>query len=145
VARALEIARRRVGLTQEEMVQALSPYQSRPAKHQQRWHDWVNRPSSVSSLALIAAATMAHISLEDLLAGADSVPPPSASSWMEEFEDRVARLERESASMMDITRRLQASVEVQADLLRQLTEGGKAPRDSAVTARDTRSRSRASK
>jgi hypothetical protein len=143
VARALEIARRRLGLTQEEMVQALSPYQSRPAKHQQRWHDWINRPTSVSSLALIAAATMARISLEDLLIGADAVPPASRLSWMEEVDDRIARLERESASIMDITRRLQESVEVQGDLLRQLAGGRTTTSEATATPTDTRAEGKA--
>jgi hypothetical protein len=143
VARALEMARRRLGLTQEEMVQALSPYQSRPAKHQQRWHDWVNRPTSVSSLALIAAATMARISLEDLLMGADAMPPASRLSWMEEIDDRIARLERESASMMDITRRLQESVEVQGDLLRQLAGGRTTTSEAPTTPSDTRAEGKA--
>src|SRR5215471_7495772 len=83
VARALEIARRRSGMTQEEMVRALSPYQSRPAKHQQRWHDWISRPGSVSSLALVAAARMAGMSVDDLLALASDAPAattPAAST-----------------------------------------------------------------
>ncbi len=121
VARALEIARRRSGRTQEEMVQALSPYQSRPAKHQQRWHDWISRPSSVSSLALVAAARLARTPVDDLLVEAGS-PPIQAGNWTERLEGKVADLETHLAQFMEVVARLQETVETQGELLDRLAD-----------------------
>ena len=117
VARALEIARRRSGKTQEEMVRALSPYQSRPAKHQQRWHDWISRPGSVSSLALVAAARMASMSLDELLALATDAPASSPPPAVEGLDDLIRSFDTRLSQIVDVVGRLQDTVETQGELL----------------------------
>ncbi len=122
VARALEIARRRSGRTQEEMVRALSPYQSRPAKHPQRWHDWITRPVSVSSLALVAAARMANISIDELLTQAGDVQPPPATQASANWEELVEGFDGRLAQIAEVVGRLQETVETQGDLLDRVAE-----------------------
>ncbi len=122
VARALEIARRRTGRTQEEMVRALSQYQSRPAKHPQRWHDWITRPGSVSSLALVAAARMANISVDELLAQAGDVQTPPATQASDRWDELVAGFDRRLAQVAEVMGRLQETVETQGDLLDRVAE-----------------------
>jgi hypothetical protein len=118
VAGALDIARRRCGMTQEEMVRALSPFQSRPAKraHPQRWHDWISKPSSVSSLALIAAARLANTTVEALLAeaGASSGSEPARG---ESSADAIPDFDRRLREIAEVVVRLQDTVEAQAELL----------------------------
>jgi hypothetical protein len=137
VARALEIARRRSGKTQEEMVRALSPFQSRRTEraHPQRWHDWVSKPSSVSSLALIAAARLANMPLDALLAQASTstehVPGAPAESLSPDFEVRLAQL-------ADLVIRLQDTVDNQGQLLDQVAkevlQSGRRSRSTEPTA-----------
>jgi hypothetical protein len=112
IARALEIARARCGRTQEEMVRALSPYQSRPARHQQRWHDWINRPRSVSSVALLAAARMAGLTLDALLGEA-----MGASGQVAGAGDRPSQYDDQLAQVAAVVARLSETVETQGDLL----------------------------
>jgi len=123
IARALEIARARCGMTQEEMVRALSPYQSRPSRHQQRWHDWVNRPRSLSSVALVAAARMAGYPLDELLAEAIAGPGPA----IELRGSSSSGVEAQLTQVAEVVARLQATVETQGDLLdriaREVLEG----------------------
>lgn len=121
VARALEIARRRSGKTQEEMVRALSPYQSRPAKHQQRWHDWISRPGSVSSLALVAAARLANMTLDELLALATDAPASSPPPAVD-LDDLIRSFDTRLSQIVDVVGRLQDTVETQGELLDRLAK-----------------------
>ena len=101
-------------MTQEEMVRALSPYQSRPSRHQQRWHDWVNRPRSLSSVALVAAARMAGVPVDELLAGAAAGPRRATEAPV----DEPAGIEADQlAQVAEVVARLQETVETQGALL----------------------------
>ncbi len=135
VARALEIARRRSGRTQEEMVRALSPYQSRPARHQQRWHDWTSRPRSVSSLALISAARLARTTVDALLAEAGELPS-LPDSLGDDLGSRVAGIETQLASFMEVVARLQETVETQGTILDRLAERAGLPRHAPTREAD---------
>lgn len=117
IARALEAARARCGLTQEEMVRALSPYQSRPSRHQQRWHDWLNRPRSLSSVALVAAARMARTSVDALLGEASGREPAD-----EESEAEPGEYQEQLAQVAAVVARLSQTVETQGVLLDRIAE-----------------------
>ncbi len=127
VARALEIARRRAGMTQAEAVEALSPYQSRSSSssssRRQRWYDWVARPVSVSSLALIAAAHLARMTVDELLAEAGLPQTPRQAEDSGELRRQLAEVQDELARQ----RALNAGVQGRLDELAARVEGRRLP------------------
>lgn len=74
VVEALDRARIKAGLSQAEMVQALSPYQATTERvppndrtAYRRWYEWRQHPQRISAMALVAAARIADMSLDELL------------------------------------------------------------------------------
>jgi hypothetical protein len=108
VARAMEAARRRAGLTVEAMVRRLRPTlrlpDVPPEKREVRnnWYAWRERPRSIPAVALVAAARLAGTSVDALLT---ETPPDLAP------EGRLARLEREVAEQQRIIEQLQKGFE----------------------------------
>ena len=102
VARAMETARKRSGLTVEAMARRLRwPLRlpGVPPEKQVRnnWYAWRSSPRSIPAVALVAAARLAGTSVDALLSEAVE---PSA-------EGRLARLEREVAEQQRIIDQLQ--------------------------------------
>lgn len=109
VVRALEVARRRAGLTVDEMVRRLRPVvrlpeltAGRAARH--NWYDWRRRPHSIPAVALLAAAELAGVSVDRLLgkAASEVIPPEAAKvgvARVESLERRVAILEAQVAQI----------------------------------------------
>ena len=119
IARALEIARRRAGMTQAEAVEALSPYQSRsssrPTSRRQRWYDWVARPVSVSSLALVAAAHLANMTVDELLNDAGLPQTPRDADESGELRRQLAEVQAELARQRVLNTEVQRHLAELAD------------------------------
>src|SRR5215467_29347 len=97
-AQALEVARRRAGLSVEAMVRSLRPALRLPdlepgkaGRH--NWYDWRRRPHSIPAVALLAAAQIAGLPL-DLLLSDSNAPPHAQSDRLESLERQVAELSR---------------------------------------------------
>jgi len=96
---ALEAARRRAGLTVDEMVRRLRPALRLPevglgkaARH--NWYDWRRRPHSIPAVALVAAAELAGVPVDRLL-GADAQPDEArvAAASIADLQRRIKELE----------------------------------------------------
>ena len=97
-AQALEVARRRAGLSVEEMVRSLRPALRLPdlepgkaGRH--NWYDWRRRPHSIPAVALLAAAQIAGLPLAVLLSESGA-PSQSQSGRLQSLERQVAELTR---------------------------------------------------
>jgi hypothetical protein len=97
-AEALEVARRRAGLSVEAMVRSLRPALRLPdlepgkaGRH--NWYDWRRRPHSIPAVALLAAAQIAGLPLDVLLSESDA-PSHAQSGRLESLERQVAELSR---------------------------------------------------
>jgi hypothetical protein len=116
VARAMEVARKRAGLTVETMARRLRPALRLPAVPPEKtevrnnWYAWRRRPRAIPAVALLAAARLAGTSVDALLS--ESTQPIS--------EGRLARLEREVADQQRLINELRRAVD----------EGGVHPPDS---------------
>ena len=105
VSRAMELARRRAGLTAEEMARRLRPVLRLPEMPPDRqarsnWYGWRQNPRSIPAVALVAAARVAGTTVDALLS--DAAPGPAAS--------RIAELEREVASLRGLVGEMQAAL-----------------------------------
>jgi hypothetical protein len=115
VAGAMERARRRAGLTVEEMVRRLRPtvrLPDVPAEKKEvrnNWYSWRKRPGSIPAVALVAAAKLAGTSVDALL----TESPPELAP-----DGRLARLEREVADQQRLIEQLQQAVEPGAEAQR---------------------------
>lgn len=102
VARAMETARRRSGLTVTDMARRLRRPLRLPEVPPEKkdirntWYAWRQNPRSIPAVALLAAAALAGDSVDDLL---QEVLQPSA-------EGRLAKLEREVAEQQQMIARL---------------------------------------
>lgn len=99
VTRALEAARRRAGLTVDEMVRRLRPALRLPeleagkvARH--NWYDWRRRPHSVPAVALLAAAELAGVSIDRLMGKESPEVGDVGMARLAEFEQRLESVER---------------------------------------------------
>ncbi len=107
VARAMESARKRTGLTVEAMARRLRPALRLPAVPPEKkevrnnWYAWRRSPRAIPAVALLAAARLAGTSIDALLSEATE---PSA-------EGRLARLERELAEQQRLIEQLQQAVD----------------------------------
>ncbi len=105
VSRAMEVARRRAGLTTEEMARRLRPVLRLPdmPRHKQarsNWYGWRQNPRSIPAVALVAAARLAGTTVDALLS--DATPGPAAG--------RIAELEREVAELRQLAGQMQAAL-----------------------------------
>jgi hypothetical protein len=106
VARAMETARKRTGLTVETMARRLRPAlrlpDVPPEKKEVRnnWYAWRRSPRSIPAVALLAAARLAGTSVDALLT--EAAEPSS--------EGRLARVERELAEAQRMIEQLQARI-----------------------------------
>ncbi len=107
VARAMETARRRSGLTVEAMARRLRPALRLPDVPPERkevrnnWYAWRRNPRAIPAVALVAAAKLAGTSVDALLS--ESAEPSA--------EGRLARLEREMAEQQRVIDELRRSVD----------------------------------
>src|SRR5215471_2840739 len=97
VARAMETARKRSGLTVEAMARRLRPALRLPAVGAEKqvrnnWYGWRKAPGAIPAVALVAAARLAGTSVDALLS--ESAEPAT--------EGRLARLEREVAEQQRV-------------------------------------------
>ena len=106
VARAMEVARKRTGLTVEAMARRLRPAlrlpDVPPEKKEVRnnWYAWRRSPRAIPAIALVAAARLARTTVDALLS--DSATPSS--------EGRLARLEREVAEQQRVIDQLREMI-----------------------------------
>ncbi len=105
VSRAMEVARRRAGLTAEEIARRLRPSlrlpEMPPGKQaRSNWYGWRQNPRSIPAVALVSAARLAGTTVDALLS--DSSPGPAAG--------RVAELEREVAELRLLVGQVQAAL-----------------------------------
>jgi hypothetical protein len=105
VSRAMEVARRRAGLTTEEMARRLRPVLRLPdmPRHKQarsNWYGWRQNPRSIPAVALVAAARLAGTTVDALLS--DATPVPAAG--------RLTDLEREVAELRQLAGQMQAAL-----------------------------------
>jgi hypothetical protein len=103
VMNALETARRRAGLTAEEMARRLRPAlrlsevgPDKVARH--NWYDWRRRPHSIPAVALVAAAELAGVSVDRLLGAGGQ--PDEAVAGLADLRQRVAQLEARIEGLM---------------------------------------------
>lgn len=107
VARAMEVARKRAGLTVEAMARQLRPALRLPPVPPEKkavrnnWYSWRRSPRAIPAVALVAAARLARTSVDTLLSEAVA---PSA-------EGRLARLERELAEQQRLIEQLRRAVD----------------------------------
>lgn len=105
VARALEVARRRSGMTVDAIVRELRPalrlpeVSDRPIRW--TWYDWRKKPRSIPAVALLAAAELANTTVDALLS--ETTRPSS--------EGRLARLERELAEQQRVIDQLRQAID----------------------------------
>jgi hypothetical protein len=111
VVRALDLARRRAGLTVEDMVRRLRPALRLPDVPEEKsevrntWYAWKQRPRAVPAVALLAAAQLAGTTVDALLLEYDKTEP----------EGRLARLEREVAEQQGLIDQLRRAIERSAE------------------------------
>jgi hypothetical protein len=121
VARAMETARKRAGLTVETMARRLRPALRLPDVPPDRkeirnnWYAWRRNPRAIPAVALVAAARLAGTSVDGLLA--EPAPPSS--------EGRLARLEREVAEQQRIIDELKRAVDQATGQRLQMPRGGR--------------------
>lgn len=110
VARAMETARKRAGLTVEAMARQLRPALRLPdvppekKEIRNNWYAWRRNPRAIPAVALLAAARLAGQSVDQLLS--ETAAPSS--------EGRLARLEREVAEQQRLIDRLLAERRIEA-------------------------------
>ncbi len=109
----MEMARRRTGLTAEEISRRLRPVlrlpEMPPGKEaRSNWYGWRQNPRSVPAVALIAAARLAGTTVDALLSDVSAGPATS----------RIAELEQEIAKLSAVLG------QVQADLIEARTHAG---------------------
>ena len=123
-------------MTQAEAVEVLSVYQarpsSRPTSRRQRWYDWVARPVSVSSLALVAAAHLAGMSVDQLLTEAGLPQTSREPADADELKRQMDELRAELARQRELT----ADVQGRLDDLAARFDVGPKPADATPHLRD---------
>ncbi len=105
VSRAMEMARRRAGLTAEEMARRLRPVLRLPEmppdkEARSNWYGWRQNPRSIPAVALVSAARLAGTTVDALLS--EALPTPATS--------RIAELEREVEKLSGVVGQIQADL-----------------------------------
>lgn len=123
-------------MTQAQAVEVLSVYQarpsSRPTSRRQRWYDWVARPVSVSSLALVAAAHLAGMTVDQLLAEAGLPQTSREPTDTDELHHQMDEMREELARQRELT----AEVQGRLDELAARFDVGPKPVEAAPDLRD---------
>lgn len=120
VVQALDVARRRSGLTVEALIRELRPALRLPAVPEEKsevrntWYAWRQRPRAIPAVALLAAAELAGTTVDALLLGAAESEP----------EGRLARLEREVAEQQRLIDQLRRAIERTTGAQRGRTDQG---------------------
>jgi hypothetical protein len=126
VSEAMEIARQRTGLTAEAWARRLRPALHLPdatpeMKVRNNWYSWRSKPWTVPAVALLAAARVAEVPLDELVAAAaqsvtqrrqDASGPPEPAE--PSSEGRLARLEREVAEQQRLIDELREEIDRRA-------------------------------
>lgn len=119
VRRLLERARARLGATVPQFVEGLGGLQAKGAGTRRSWYDWLEKPETVSALTALAALhILGPTAAMELLFQSQSAPStPGADSHAE--ADRLTELEAQIATLAELVRGLQQSMEVVQEQLLQ--------------------------
>jgi hypothetical protein len=108
--RLLELARQRLGLSVEQMVQLLGELQPRGAVTRRSWYDWQTRPETVSLLTGLAAIQMLGPEATIKLLFSDTTPGEAAGEEEDGLDYLRNALGNLVAEMADMRERVEGLV-----------------------------------